>query len=141
MITTKHYLLTVLISLLFGSVAMAATPSPGGAKVYFVAPADGAVVASPVTIVFGLRNMGVAPAGIDVPNTGHHHLLINVAEPPAADAPIPADARHRHFGGGQTEATIELPPGTHTLQLIMGDKFHVPLAPVVISEKISITVQ
>lgn len=127
--------------LLLGGFATAATPSPEGAEVYFIAPADGARVSSPVKVVFGLRGMGVAPAGIDRANTGHHHLLIDVPNPPAEGAPIPADANHRHFGGGQTEASIELAPGTHSLQLIMGDMNHVPLDPVVISERITITVE
>ena len=127
--------------LLHTGAAAAATPSPEGARLYFISPADGAMVTNPVRVVFGLQGMGVAPAGVERANTGHHHLLINVATPPAAGAPIPADAGHRHFGGGQTEASIELSPGTHTLQLIMGDHNHIPLDPVVISEKITITVK
>src|SRR6187431_1928832 len=86
------------------------TPSPKGAELYFIAPADGATVTSPVTVKFGLKGMGVAPAGIAFDNSGHHHLIIDAALPPL-DAPIPADANHVHFGKGQTEATIELKPG------------------------------
>jgi hypothetical protein len=91
-------------------------------------------------VKFGLKGMGVAPAGVDVPNTGHHHLLIHVA---ALDPtqPVPADANHLHFGKGQTETTLQLAPGRHTLQLVMGDKLHVPFDPPVISMKITITVK
>jgi hypothetical protein len=117
------------------------TPSPDGAMVYIISPADGATVTSPVRVVFGLRGMGVAPAGVDVPDTGHHHLMINV---PLAELNLnegfPTDDRHRHFGRGQTEAMIELPPGTHTLRLVLGDHFHIPHEPPVISEEITITV-
>jgi hypothetical protein len=118
------------------------TPSPDGAEVYFVALEDGATVQSPVTIHFGLSGMGVAPAGVDVANTGHHHLLINRAPFSAEDEGfgVPADDNHRHFGGGQTEVTLDLPPGTHTLQLVLGDTNHVPHDPPVVSEVISITV-
>lgn len=133
--------LLLLVLFLGSNYAAAATPSPAGAQLYIIAPQNGAVVSSPVTVVFGLRGMGVAPAGVDWPNTGHHHLLIDLENPPASNTPIPADARHRHFGGGQTEASVELAPGKHTLQLIMGDKNHIPLEPAVISEKITIIVR
>lgn len=130
------------ISMLFiPALALAGTASPEGAEVYIVSPKDGATVSSPVTVKFGLKGMGVAPAGIESPNTGHHHLLIDVAELPELDAPLPADERHKHFGGGQTETAIELSPGKHTLQLIMGDKLHIPHNPPVISEKITIMVK
>jgi len=119
----------------------AATPAPDGAKAYIVSPADGATVASPVTVVFGLEGMGVAPAGVDKPKTGHHHLLINVADMPPAGQPIPADDNHKHFGGGQTQVTVDLPPGTHSLQLLLGDMNHVPHDPPVLSEKIMVTVK
>ena len=111
------------------------------ARAYIIAPADGAVVSSPVTVVFGLSGMGVAPAGTDRANTGHHHLLIDVAELPPLDQPIPSDQHHRHFGGGQTEVTLELAPGQHTLQLLLGDHLHRPHQPPVLSEKITITVK
>ncbi|MDX1496922.1 MAG: DUF4399 domain-containing protein [Salinisphaeraceae bacterium] len=116
------------------------TPAPEDAKVYFVSPADGAVVKSPVKVVFGLSGMGVAPAGIDQKHTGHHHLLVDVDELPSLNKPIPADENHRHFGGGQTEVELELEPGEHTLQLLLGDKHHIPHRPPVKSEKITITV-
>jgi hypothetical protein len=115
------------------------TPSPPGAAVHFIGLQDGAVVPQTVTLHFGLVNMGVAPAGIDRPNTGHHHLLIDTAPPPM-DEPIPNDFNHLHFGAGQTEATITLPPGKHTLQLLLGDANHVPHDPPVMSKPITVTV-
>jgi hypothetical protein len=132
-----------LAALLVAIPALAAdrTPSPEGAQVYIISPPDGATVASPVTVRFGLKGMGVAPAGIEKDKTGHHHLLIDVAELPPLDEPIPADANHKHFGGGQTEVAVELPPGAHTLQLLLGDQNHIPHEPPVMSEKITITVQ
>jgi hypothetical protein len=116
------------------------TPSPAGTIVYIVSPADGATVSSPVTVVFGLKGMGVAPAGTEKENTGHHHLIID-APLPGLDDPIPADDNHKHFGGGQTETTIELPPGEHTLQLLLGDLNHVPHDPPVTGDRITITVE
>lgn len=127
-------------SLMVGS-TFAGTPSPEGAQAYIISPADGAVVSSPLTVKFGLKGMGVAPAGIEKANTGHHHLLIDVDELPALDKPLIADAKHKHFGGGQTETTIELSSGKHTLQLILGDHLHIPHNPPVVSEKITITVK
>jgi hypothetical protein len=115
--------------------------SPDTTRVYFISPQDGETVSSPVTVQFGLSGMGVAPAGVPKDNTGHHHLLIDVEELPALSLPLPSDENHRHFGGGQTEAVIELAPGTHTLQLVLGDATHIPHKPPVISEKISITVE
>lgn len=131
----------VLASLLMAGGVFARTPAPAGAAVYFIAPANGEVVKSPVTVKFGLKGMGVAPAGVDNPKTGHHHLLIDVAKLPAMDSPLPADANHKHFGGGQTETSVELAPGTHTLQLLVGDMNHIPHDPPIISEKITITVK
>ncbi|MGF1658102.1 MAG: DUF4399 domain-containing protein [Rubrimonas sp.] len=124
------------------------TAAPEGAQLYFVGLEDGATVSNPVTVVFGLRGMGVAPAGIEKPATGHHHLLIN--RPPLGqgefgaeefELALPADDHHKHFGGGQTEITLELPAGTHTLQLVLGDHNHVPHSPPVVSEVIEITVK
>ncbi len=109
--------------------------------VYFLAPLDGAHVQSPFTVRFGLRGMGVAPAGVQAPNTGHHHLLVDVDELPPDDQPIPNDEHHKHFGGGQTETELTLPPGRHTLQLVLGDASHIPHDPPVRSEKITITVE
>ncbi len=124
------------------------TPSNPDAKVYFVNLADGDSVKSPVTVVFGLSGMGVAPAGTEAENTGHHHLLIN--RPPIGEGEdgadelaygLPADDNHMHFGGGQTEVTLDLPAGQHTLQLVLGDAGHVPHNPPVVSEVITIIVE
>ena len=108
--------------------------------VYIIEPKDGAVVSNPVRVVFGLRNMGVAPAGVNHLNTGHHHLLIDT-ELPRLDQPIPASDKHRHFGAGQTETRLILLPGAHTLQLLIGDYAHMPHAPPIVSEKLTITVK
>jgi len=110
-------------------------------ELYFVSLKDGDVVSSPLRVVFGLRGMGVAPAGVDAKNSGHHHLLIDVDELPDLTAPLPATDNVRHFGGGQTETSIELPPGEHTLQLLLGNFIHVPHSPPVMSPKITVTVQ
>jgi hypothetical protein len=116
------------------------TPSPAGAEVYIISPKDGATVSSPVTVKFGLKGMGVAPAGTATENTGHHHLIIDADLPPM-DAPVPADANHVHFGKGQTETTVDLKPGKHTLQLLLADQSHIPHDPPVVSKKITITVK
>ena len=133
-----------LLAALTGAAAAAGplerTPAPPGARAYVIAPADGAVVESPVKVQFGLVAVGVAPAGVINPKTGHHHLIID-APTPAGDAPIPNDAQHRHFGGGQTEVLLELEPGTHTLQLVLGDHIHVPHDPPIVSEVITVTVE
>ncbi len=117
---------------------MELTPSPEGARVYFIEPTDGATLPATFTVTFGLENMGVAPAGIDVPATGHHHLLIDQELPPF-DQPIGGDVKH--FGGGQTQTQVTLTPGTHTLQLILGDMNHVPHDPPVYSEQITVRVE
>lgn len=119
---------------------MPRTPSVAGAKLYIAEPKNGARIKGPVRVVMGLSGMGVAPAGADFPETGHHHILVNVDPVPAADMPIPADDKHRHFGKGQTETTLTLPPGKHTLQLLLGDRNHVPHNPPLLSEKITVTV-
>ncbi|KGK41531.1 rod shape-determining protein RodA [Nitrincola sp. A-D6] len=110
-------------------------------KLYIISPANGETLSNPVTVHFGLKGMGVAPAGADFPNTGHHHLLIDVDTLPAMDMPVPADEHHLHFGGGQTEVTLELEPGEHTLQLLLGDMMHIPHPEPMTSEKITITVE
>ena len=112
-----------------------------GAKVYFQTPQDGERVSSPFIVRFGLSGMGVAPAGIAAANTGHHHLLINVAEMPPESEPLPATENIRHFGLGQTETELTLPPGRYTLQLVLGDWLHRPHDPPVRSEPITITVE
>jgi len=117
------------------------TSSVEGATLYIIAPSAGDTVESPVTVRFGLKGMGVAPAGIDVAKTGHHHLLVDVEELPDLMKPVPSDEKHLHFGGGQTEHSLELATGRHTLQLILGDKIHLPHDPPVISEQITITVK
>jgi uncharacterized protein DUF4399 len=122
-----------------GAAGAARTPSPAGAKVYFISPKDGETVKGPVKVVMGLSGMGIAPAGIDMADTGHHHLLVDADAGPM-DKPIPSDDNHRHFGKGQTETSLKLAPGKHTLQLLLGDKGHVPHEPAVVSEKITITV-
>ena len=188
----RSMILTMALILAGPALAADRAPAPMGAAVYFITPADGETVTSPVTVRFGLEGMGVAPAGIDKPNTGHHHLLIDapdlppldepipadgetLADPitvrfglkgmgvapagidkantghhpllidtpdlPPLDEPIPADDHHKHFGGGQTETTIDLPPGTHTLQLLLADQNHTAFDPPIISKRITITVQ
>ena len=116
------------------------TPAPEGAELYFISPTDGASVSGKITVVFGLKGMGVAPAGTAKPATGHHHLLIDT-DLPALDEGIPADDQHVHFGGGQTQTTIMLAPGKHTLQLLLGDMNHVPHDPPVYSRRIVVTVK
>ena len=124
------------------------TPSPDGARVYFKSLENGATVASPVTVEFGLEGTEVAPAGTEMANSGHHHLLVD--RPPLGegadgaeelDYSLPADENHVHFGKGQTETTLELAPGQHTLQLVLGDMNHIPHNPPVVSEVITVTVE
>lgn len=115
--------------------------APANAEVYFVQPSEGATVEGTFNVVFGLRNMGVAPAGIDKAETGHHHLLIDTEIPSDLSKPLPATDHIQHFGGGQTETELTLPPGEHTLQLLLGDSAHVPHSQPVMSEQITITVE
>ena len=110
-------------------------------ELYFIEPKDGATVNGPVKIVFGLSGMGVAPAGIDFPNTGHHHLLVDIENLPDLTKPIPANINHIHFGKGQTEVLIDLPKGKRSLQLLLGNYLHVPHKKPVISDKIYIHVE
>lgn len=120
--------------------AAAQTASPPGAEEYIIWPSDGAVIhGGKLWVRMGLRNMGVCPKGVAFPNSGHHHLLIDTDLPPL-DQEIPSDRNHLHFGAGETDARIELPPGKHTLQLLLGDHNHVPHVPPVYSKKITITV-
>ena len=138
-----------LASLLALALGMAAVPSGAemprqpaaeGAELYFIAPANGATVASPFQVSFGLRGMGVAPAGVNQPSTGHHHLLINAPEVDLG-MPLPNTEQVRHFGGGQTETSLTLEPGEYTLQLVLGDYAHIPHDPPVVSDTITITVE
>jgi hypothetical protein len=130
---------TLIRSILFCS-ALAAG-SAFAAEVYFISPADGEVFESPVLVQFGLRDMGVTAAGFDAPNTGHHHLLVDMDELPDMTMPLPKTEQLLHFGGGQTETVLQLPPGKHTLQLIVGNHLHIPGTPPVMSEKITIEVR
>jgi len=128
---------------LMASVAWAQdrSPSPPGAKVFIVSPKNGAKVTSPVTVKFGIKGMTLSPAGVKADNSGHHHLLIDTDVPSDLNAPLPVvPDKIVHFGKGQTETSLTLPPGKHTLQLVLGDHNHVPHNPPVISKKITITV-
>ncbi|MBI1384868.1 MAG: DUF4399 domain-containing protein [Rhizobiales bacterium] len=133
--------------ILTGAAALTATaddrtPAPEGASVYFIGLADGDTVTSPLVIRFGLKGMGVAPAGVEKEKTGHHHLIIDeTVEGDELLESLPADDNHKHFGGGQTEATITLASGRHTLQLVVGDHNHIPHNPPIMSERITITVK
>lgn len=118
------------------------TPSPEGARLFFIDLANGDKVTNPIEIRFGLEGMAVVPAGTEKEDSGHHHLLIDTTvEGEALNEPLPADGQHLHFGGGQTEATLELTPGEHTLQLILGDHNHIPHNPPVMSERVTVTVE
>jgi hypothetical protein len=144
--TFKISFAAAVIALGLSSVAIAQeSPSPAGSMVYFINLKDGDTVSNPVVVKFGLAGMGIAPAGLQgdaTAGTGHHHLLINKELTGAAlKDVIPMDDAHRHFGKGQTEATITLPAGTHTLQLVLADWTHVPHVPPVMSERIKITVK
>ena len=122
--------------------AQTQTPSPAGAAVYFINLKDGDTVTSPFKVQFGLSGMGIAPVGVQNERTGHHHLLIDTKlSDEELKRPIAADAKHVHFGGGQTETTVTLPPGSHTLQLVLGDWSHIPHNPQVMSPVITVTVK
>ena len=123
------------------ALAQERTPSPSGAEVYIISPKNGAIVHNPVLVQFGLKGMGVAPAGVKSDNTGHHHLLIDTDPPADESAPLPATDKIVHFGKGQTETTVTLSPGKHTLQLLLADYQHIPHSPPVVSKKITITVK
>ncbi len=121
-------------------VALPRSKSPEGARVFFITPADGDTVQSPVSIEFGIENMDVAPAGQDTMHSGHHHLIINADLPPL-DLPIPANDNYRHFGDGSTSVSLALEPGTYTLRMLLGDHLHIPHDPAVYSDPITITVE
>lgn len=121
--------------------ASLSSPAPENASVYILAPADGERVPRKFKVSFGLSGMGVAPAGVEREHTGHHHLLIDMETLPAMDKPLPASEQLVHFGGGQTETWISLAPGEHTLQLLLGNHFHVPHTPPVLSNKIRVIVE
>jgi hypothetical protein len=116
-------------------------PAPAAAEVYFISPRNGSTVHGPVTVRFGLKGMGVAPAGVKIDNTGHHHLLVDTdLSELNLDAPIPATDKILHFGKGQTETSLTLPAGKHTLELVFADYAHMPFNPPLHSQKITITV-
>jgi hypothetical protein len=131
--------LTLLTGLAIAQVTK--SKAPDNATVYFQTPKDGETVSSPFTVRFGLKGIGIAPAGVNQPNTGHHHLLIDVATPPDFNAALPVTDNIKHFGGGQTETELTLPPGKHTLQLVLGDYLHIPHDKPIVSQKITITVK
>ena len=143
---SRHHRRAGLAALLFTAAALAPagaeTASPPGAAVYFINLKDGDTVTSPFKVQFGLSGMGVAPVGTQTPNTGHHHLLVDTElSREELKQPIPADDKHHHFGGGQTEVPLTLPPGAHTLQLVLGDWSHIPHNPPVMSPVLKITVK
>lgn len=133
--------LAAAIALLPGAASAQGKTAPKDAKLYFITPYDGQKIRGGFWVRFGLRNMGVTHAGDDYQNAGHHHLLIDVKDPIDPKEPILQDKSHLHFGAGQTETFLELPPGTHTLQLVLGDAKHYPFEPPVVSEKITIRVR
>jgi len=141
----KKHTITVLLALLISPVSIFAeqfiSESPSNTEVYFIQPNDGQIVNESVKVVFGLKNMGVAPAGVDRKNTGHHHLLIDTDVLPDLTKSLPATDKIKHFGGGQTETEIMLSPGKHTLQLLLGDYIHLPHSDPVISKKITVIVE
>ena len=130
----------VVSTIMFPIPVGAQTPAPPDAVVYIITPREGQRVRSPITVRFGLRNMGVTRAGDTTPNMGHHHLLVDVTDPVEPNEPLPTDRKHLHFGAGQTETQLDLPPGKHTLQLVLGDAEHKPFNPVVASNRVTITV-
>jgi hypothetical protein len=129
-------------AMLASAPAPAQTASPAGATAYIISPKDGDSVASPFKVQFGLTGMGIAPVGVQTNNTGHHHLIIDTKlSDDELKRAIAVDAQHMHFGGGQTEATVTLPPGRHTLQLVLGDHAHTPHNPPVMSQVVTVTVR
>lgn len=136
----SHAVLLMLVASAALAAELPGSAAPPGARVYMISPQDGATVTSPFTVQFGLSDMGIAPAGMAMAGTGHHHLLIDTELPPL-DQPVPADEHHLHFGKGQTEATVTLAPGKHRLQLLLADHLHLPHDPPVVSQPIAITVR
>ena len=134
----KIWILVILVTL--NSIVLAQSESKENSRVFFIQPHNNAILQNPIEIKFGLENMNLVSAGVDEPFSGHHHLLINVDQIPNLNLPIPADSNHLHFGGGQSNTTLELPPGKYTLQLLFADHHHIPHSPPIISDKISITI-
>ncbi len=143
-ITMKKTIFTVALSLAiiagFAQGALPKSKAPEGARAYIISPADGEVVGTSFKVQFGLSNMGIAPAGVKLENTGHHHLLLDVEKKPDFNVPLPATKNVLHYGKGQTETVLKLEPGEHTLQLVLGDYLHIPHDKPVISQKITIHV-
>jgi hypothetical protein len=140
MLMRRLIIAALVLAASLSAVAQERSASPPGAAAYIISPKNGATVRSPVLVQFGLKGMGIAPAGVKFENTGHHHLLIDTDAPADLSAPLPVTDKILHFGKGQTEAQVPLSPGKHTLQLLLGDQNHVPHDPPVISRKITITV-
>ena len=138
---TQAVLVAVVLTMLPVAASSQGTRAPADAFLYIIWPPDGATVKGAFWCRFGLRNMGVTQAGSNAANSGHHHLLIDGNDPLDSNEPIPQDKNHLHLGAGQTEARIELQPGKHTLQLVLGDAKHYLFNPPVISKKIAITVK
>jgi len=139
--TFPMMIVLMLVSFAAAAADVPLSPSPAGASVFFVEPADGATVPATFTVKFGVKGMTIAPAGTDQPNSGHHHLLIDVAEAPDMKQPLPANEHVVHFGKGQTETQVTLPPGKHTLQLVFANYLHIPHDPPVVSKQITVTVK
>jgi hypothetical protein len=138
----RHLLISLFALTVVGPAsAQERTPSPKGAEVYIVSPSDGAVVTSPFVVRFGLKGMGIAPAGIAFENSGHHHLLIDSDPPADLSQPLATSDKSLHFGKGQTEVELKLAPGKHTLQLVLGDHLHVPHDPPLMSKRITVEVK
>ena len=136
----RSVILAALLAAVSVGFAQERTPAPAGAEVYIISPKDGAHVHAPLRVQFGLKGMGIAPAGIKFDNSGHHHLLIDTDAPADLSVPLPANEHIVHFGKGQTETTLALAPGKHTLQLLLADQNHIPHSPPLLSRKITITV-
>jgi hypothetical protein len=137
---TRRLVLSSLMQFASVEAFAGSTPAPKDAYLYIIWPTDGERIKGAFWCRFGLRNMGVTHAGDTTANMGHHHLFIDVDEALEPNEPIPSDKKHMHFGAGQTEVRLELPPGPHTLQLVLGDANHIPFDPPVVSRKIRIVV-
>ncbi len=139
----KAFLMTALMIMSYaaGAADLPLSPSPADASVYIIEPLDGATVPATFTVKFGLNGMDIAPAGMDHANSGHHHLLVDVAQLPDLKLPLPANEHILHFGKGQTETQVTLPPGQHTLQLVFANYLHIAQTPAVVSKRITVTVR
>ena len=136
----RTFIVAALILASAASFAQERTPSPAGAEVYIISPKDGAKIKGPVVVLFGLKGMGIAPAGVKYDNTGHHHLLVDMDVPSDLSVPMPATDKLLHFGKGQTQTSLTLAPGKHTLQLVFADLNHMAFDPPLVSKKITVTV-